>query len=86
MEGEAKGLSATGKYPMTPFEVFIQQVINGFTTGSYLALIALGYTMVYGLIELINFAHGDVYAWAFSSRSPCSPGLVCRRPCLSLCR
>ena len=50
---------------MTPFEVFIQQVINGFTTGSYLALIALGYTMVYGLIELINFAHGDVYALGF---------------------
>jgi branched-chain amino acid transport system permease protein len=50
---------------MTPLEVFIQQVINGFTTGSYLALIALGYTMVYGLIELINFAHGDVYALGF---------------------
>jgi branched-chain amino acid transport system permease protein len=50
---------------MTPLEVFTQQVINGFTTGSYLALIALGYTMVYGLIELINFAHGDVYALGF---------------------
>lgn len=50
---------------MTPAEVFTQQLINGFTTGSYLALIALGYTMVYGLIELINFAHGDVYALGF---------------------
>lgn len=50
---------------MTSFEVFTQQVINGFTTGSYLALIALGYTMVYGLIELINFAHGDIYALGF---------------------
>ena len=50
---------------MTAFEVFSQQVINGFTTGSYLALIALGYTMVYGLIELINFAHGDIYALGF---------------------
>src|SRR5262245_48607950 len=50
---------------MTALEVFSQQVINGFTTGSYLALIALGYTMVYGLIELINFAHGDVYALGF---------------------
>ncbi|MDZ7379982.1 MAG: hypothetical protein ONB06_11640, partial [candidate division KSB1 bacterium] len=50
---------------MTPLEVFTQQVINGFTTGSYLALIALGYTMVYGLIELINFAHGDIYALGF---------------------
>jgi branched-chain amino acid transport system permease protein len=46
-------------------EVFLQQVINGATTGSYLALIALGYTMVYGLIELINFAHGDVFALGF---------------------
>src|ERR687887_807174 len=50
---------------MSPLEVLGQQVINGFTTGSYLALIALGYTMVYGLIELINFAHGDVYALGF---------------------
>lgn len=50
---------------MTAFEVFLQQVINGFTTGSYMAIIALGYTMVYGLIELINFAHGDVYALGF---------------------
>src|SRR5262249_28540608 len=51
--------------PMTALEVLSQQVINGFTTGSYLALIALGYTMVYGLIELINFAHGDIYALGF---------------------
>jgi branched-chain amino acid transport system permease protein len=50
---------------MTPLEVFVQQVLNGLTTGSYLALIALGYTMVYGLIELINFAHGDIYALGF---------------------
>jgi len=50
---------------MSPLEVFVQQVINGFTTGSYLALVALGYTMVYGLIELINFAHGDIYALGF---------------------
>ena len=50
---------------MTALEVFSQQAINGFTTGSYLALIALGYTMVYGLIELINFAHGDIYALGF---------------------
>lgn len=50
---------------MSSEEVFVQQLINGFTTGSYLALIALGYTMVYGLIELINFAHGDIYALGF---------------------
>ncbi|MBM3223372.1 MAG: branched-chain amino acid ABC transporter permease [Candidatus Tectomicrobia bacterium] len=50
---------------MTASEIFTQQLINGLTTGSYLALIALGYTMVYGLIELINFAHGDIYALGF---------------------
>jgi branched-chain amino acid transport system permease protein len=50
---------------MTGYEVFLQQVFNGLTVGSYLALIALGYTMVYGIIELINFAHGDVYMMGF---------------------
>ncbi len=39
----------------------LQQVINGLSLGSIYALIALGYTMVYGIIQLINFAHGDVY-------------------------
>lgn len=46
-------------------EIFIQQVIIGLTIGGYLALIALGYTMVYGIIELINFAHGDLFAFGF---------------------
>jgi branched-chain amino acid transport system permease protein len=40
---------------------FLQQVVNGLTTGSLYALIALGYTMVYGVLKLLNFAHGDVY-------------------------
>jgi branched-chain amino acid transport system permease protein len=40
---------------------FFQQLINGVALGGMYALIALGYTMVYGIIELINFAHGDVY-------------------------
>ena len=40
---------------------FIQQIINGLSIGSVYALIALGYTMVYGIIGLINFAHGDIY-------------------------
>ncbi|MDP3043958.1 MAG: branched-chain amino acid ABC transporter permease, partial [Bacillota bacterium] len=39
----------------------LQQLLNGLTLGSTYALIALGYTMVYGIIQLINFAHGDVY-------------------------
>jgi len=42
-------------------EQFLQQIINGISLGSIYALIALGYTMVYGIIKLINFAHGDVY-------------------------
>jgi branched-chain amino acid transport system permease protein len=50
---------------MTQTELFIQLLINGLTLGSYLALIALGYTMVYGIIELINFAHGDLYMLGF---------------------
>lgn len=42
-------------------DTFIQQMINGLSLGSIYALIALGYTMVYGIIKLINFAHGDIY-------------------------
>jgi branched-chain amino acid transport system permease protein len=41
-------------------EIFLQQLINGLTLGSVYALVALGYTMVYGIVGLINFAHGDV--------------------------
>lgn len=41
-------------------DVFIQQLINGLVVGSMYALVALGYTMVYGIINLINFAHGEV--------------------------
>ena len=40
---------------------FFQQLINGVSLGSIYALIALGYTMVYGIMKLINFAHGDIY-------------------------
>ena len=39
----------------------VQQLINGVSLGSIYALIALGYTMIYGIIKLINFAHGDIY-------------------------
>jgi branched-chain amino acid transport system permease protein len=46
---------------MESWEVLVQQTINGLTRGAVFALIALGYTMVYGIIELINFAHGDVF-------------------------
>jgi len=41
-------------------DIFIQQLVNGLTLGSVYAIVALGYTMVYGIIQLINFAHGEV--------------------------
>ncbi|ART80325.1 high-affinity branched-chain amino acid ABC transporter permease LivH [Oceanisphaera avium] len=44
-----------------PVLYFIQQLLNGLTIGSTYALIAIGYTMVYGIIGMINFAHGEVY-------------------------
>jgi len=42
-------------------EVFFQQLINGLTLGSIYGLIAIGYTMVFGIIGMVNFAHGDVF-------------------------
>lgn len=41
-------------------DIFLQQIINGLTLGSVYAIVALGYTMVYGIIQLINFAHGEL--------------------------
>src|SRR6476646_9825238 len=41
-------------------DIFLQQMINGLVLGSMYALVALGYTMVYGIVNLINFAHGEV--------------------------
>ena len=41
--------------------IFLQQLVNGLSLGSIFALVALGYTMVYGIIKLINLAHGDIY-------------------------
>ncbi len=46
---------------MTASDLFLQQVLNGLTIGAVYALIALGYTMVYGIIQLINFAHGEIF-------------------------
>jgi branched-chain amino acid transport system permease protein len=42
-------------------DFFVQQVVNGVTLGSVYALLAIGYSMVYGILKLLNFAHGDVY-------------------------
>jgi branched-chain amino acid transport system permease protein len=49
--------------PKRSMEQFFQQVTNGLAVGSIYALIALGYTMVYGVLRLINFAHGDLFTY-----------------------
>lgn len=46
---------------MTPLQLLLQQLANGLTLGAIYALIALGYTMIYGVIQLINFAHGEIF-------------------------
>lgn len=46
---------------MTVFDIFAQQLVNGIVLGSFYALVALGYTMIFGVVKLLNFAHGDVY-------------------------
>jgi len=68
-------------------EIILQQLINGLILGSFYALVALGYSMVYGIIKLLNFAHGDIYmAGAFVCLSvfgviggfiPGWPGIIC---------
>ena len=67
-------------------EILLQQIVNGLVLGSMYALIALGYTMVYGIIQLINFAHGEVLmvgaltAWSIiglmQSSMPNTPGWI----------
>ena len=67
-------------------EILLQQIINGLVLGSMYALIALGYTMVYGIIQLINFAHGEVLmvgaltAWSIiglmQASMPGTPGWI----------
>ena len=55
--------------------VALQQTVNALSIGAIYALIALGYTMVYGIIELINFAHGDIFmVGAFIVRRRSSAG------------
>ena len=61
------GMPATPTAPALALEVhpdlLVQQLINGLTIGGFYALVALGYTMVYGVLKLINFAHGDLFMW-----------------------
>jgi len=59
--GSGQSRSPPDPISMSWHEILIQQTVNGVTRGAVFALIALGYTMVYGIIGLINFAHGDVF-------------------------
>jgi len=71
---------------MTSTDFALQQLINGLTQGLVYALIALGYTMVYGIVELINFAHGEIFmvgsfagllaAGVFAAMAPGAPGCL----------
>ena len=55
---------------MNIYEVLLQQVINGIALGMMYALLALGFTMVYGIIELINFAHFSVFQYKENKAFP----------------
>lgn len=81
---------------MQALQLFLQQFINGIQTGSVYALIAVGYTMVYGVLKFINFAHGDVYmVGAFAGFfavtgllthvSPDTQGIVALAICMAVC-
>ena len=74
-------------------EIFLQQIVNGLVLGSMYALIALGYTMVYGVLNLINFAHGEVLMIGamsgltiLSMVSPAIAPIISTSPCAKLIR
>ena len=63
------------------FEKFVQLTVNGVTLGSVYALVALGFSMVYGILKLLNFAHGDVMmVGAFVGWGPSTGSAVRSRP------
>ena len=66
-------------------DIFIQQIINGLVLGSVYAIVALGYTMVYGIISLINFAHGDVVMVGALTAAPSSPRMAGASACPAGC-
>ncbi len=61
---------------MPDLEILLQQVLNGLVLGSVYALVALGYTMVYGILQLINFAHGDVLMFGAMVAVSLAPALL----------
>lgn len=76
-------LYALGRAAVSNPDLFLQQVLNGLQLGFIYALIALGYTMIYGIVKLINFAHGDVFmVGAFTSFFAISTANLHRWPLL----
>ncbi len=70
-------------------KTFLEQVVNGLTIGSFYALISLGYTMVYGVLSMVNFAHGDVFMvgayWGlFATSLMQKTGLLASNPILAI--
>src|SRR5690606_17768277 len=61
VRGTRRGASGPSRGAATRMEYFVQQLINGLTLGSINGMIDIGYTMVYGIIGMINFAHGDIF-------------------------
>ena len=49
------------RFPVSDMELFLQNIVNAMQWGSFYALIALGYSMVYSILMLFNFAHGDIF-------------------------
>lgn len=80
--GVQSDLKKPGVNVMSFFSTLVRQLINGLQTGSIYALVALGYSMVYGIIKLLNFAHGDIImvgayiAWICMCRLALSPALA----------
>src|SRR6185312_6706942 len=62
LKGEGgDGVASQRSILMTLANLLAQQLVNGLVLGSFYALVALGYTMVFGVVKLLNFAHGDLY-------------------------
>src|SRR5262245_43947378 len=59
--GRYASLGSGGRRAAASMAYFLQQLVNGIALGSIYGLIAIGYTMVYGIIGMINFAHGDIF-------------------------
>ena len=67
-------------------DIFVQQILNGLVLGSVYAIIALGYTMVYGILGIINFAQGDVLMIGAMADSATIAPIISTSRCATLMR